>query len=102
MDAFTADHRRLSTDPESQFVQHLVLSRRDADGANLLRGLGYERAGAGAERRLVESEAELFALIGDVFGVDVGAVDPEVRRRVWARAEAAHREYLATRAAGGH
>lgn len=78
MDAFAADHERLTTDPQSLFVQYLVVSRRDADGADLLRGLAYERAGSRAERRFVESEAELFALLGDVFRIDVAVVRAEL------------------------
>jgi arylamine N-acetyltransferase len=101
MAEFGAHHRRLATDPDSTFVRFLVMSRRDARGADLLRGLGYQRAGEPATRRTVASEGELFDLIGDVFGVDVATIPPPVRRDVWQRADAAHRAWLDARAAHG-
>lgn len=100
MTDFTTTHTYLSTDPGSRFVQFLVLSRRDADGADLLRGLAYQRSGGGATRTTIGSEVELFALLGDVFGVDVAGVPSATRRAVWNRTDAAHQAFLAARAGG--
>lgn len=95
---FVAEHRRLSSDEDSQFVRWLVMSHRDAGGGDLLTGLHYRRVGEGGTSATAGSERELFDLIGDVFGTDVEAIPPETRRAVWARAEAAHRAAEAARA----
>ncbi len=98
MTDFDADHRRLSSDADSQFVRWLVMSHRDATGGDLLTGLYYRRVGDDPTSAKAESESELFAIIGDVFGTDVAAIPPEVRRAVWDRTEAAHRAAEAARA----
>lgn len=94
MSEFAERHRYLSGDASSRFVRFLVLSRRDADGADLLRGLGFSRVGANSETLTVSSERQLFDLIGDRFGADVGTISPAVRREVWERADVAHRAFL--------
>ncbi len=99
MTDFAATHTYLSTDPGSRFVQFLVLSRRDAGGADLLRGLGYQRSGSGATRTTIGSERELFSLVADVFGVDVAGIPTATRRAVWKRADVTHQAFLAARAA---
>lgn len=99
MGEFAADHRHLMCDDDSQFVRWLVMSRRDATGGDLLTGLHYRRVGDDPTSAKAGSEAELFAIVGDVFGTDVSAIAPEVRRAVWERTEAAHRAAEAARAA---
>ncbi len=46
-----AAHRELSTPPDGRFTRVLVVSRRDDTGADVLRGIRYQRAGDGAFTR---------------------------------------------------
>lgn len=73
-----ADEARLAalctwqgSDPESVFVQNLVVQQR-RDGAHLmLRGRVFTRTGAeGSKQRVLESAAELLDLLQDTFGLD--------------------------------
>ena len=104
--AFAEAHLRLSTSPESAFVRNAVASRRDALGADVLRGRMFYRVdGAGVSKQYVETPGAWFALLADVFGLhfpDAGAsADASgrygVRGRLWARVSEAHERWLADR-----
>ena len=96
--AFAEAHERLSTSPDSAFVRAAVVSRRDARGADLLRGRVYYRVdGAGVSRRVLDTPAEWFALLADLFGLELPDVDGPARERLWTRVSAAHEHWLAAR-----
>ena len=96
--AFAEAHLRLSTSPDSDFVRAAVVSRRDLAGADVLRGrMLYRVDGAGVSKRLLETRGEWFALLADVFGLDLPDVDEAERERLWARISSAHERWLAAK-----
>jgi N-hydroxyarylamine O-acetyltransferase len=93
--AFAEAHQHLSTSPESDFVRAAVVSRRDVDGADVLRGrLLYRVDGAGVSKRLLETSGEWFELLADLYGLHLPDVDQAERERLWARVSAAHERWL--------
>ena len=94
MRAFDDRHRWLSTSPESGFVKVLAVQRRDATGADLLRGLSFTRVGTDAHAFTIASKAELFDVLHDCFGIDVAHFSPEVRAALWTKLEAAHAKWI--------
>jgi arylamine N-acetyltransferase len=90
---FQERHRWLSTAPESGFVRVACVQRRDATGADVLRGLVLTRLPAG-ESREITSAADWYAVLADVFDLVVPAAD---RAPLWHRVSAAHAAWLASR-----
>jgi N-hydroxyarylamine O-acetyltransferase len=90
---FQSTHEWLSSAPESGFVKLAVVQRRDATGADVLRGRLLSRAPNGQPRELA-SAAEWYAALGDLFGLSVPAED---RARLWRRVTLAHGAWLASR-----
>lgn len=92
MDAFADRHAWLSTSPESGFVRVLTVQRRDATGVDILRGLTLKRVGAGAAEATIATPAELADALGDVFGLDLAAAEPDrsARAALWDRLHATH------------
>ena len=94
MDAFAERHIELSTSPDSGFVRLLTVQRRDATGADVLRGLVLRRVGApSASERDLTSRSELAQVLADVFDLDVLGLGGDRLDRLWARADATHREW---------
>ncbi|PBC76416.1 arylamine N-acetyltransferase [Streptomyces sp. TLI_235] len=97
---FAAEHTRLSTSPDSAFVQFLCVFRRDAEGFEALRGCVLVRAGAeGREVREVTGEQEWFGLLTGRFGLDLADVPPAGRTALWQRVHAVHLAWKAAEAA---
>ncbi|MDI6101808.1 arylamine N-acetyltransferase [Actinoplanes sp. NEAU-A12] len=88
---FAAKHAELSTSPESGFVRVAVVARRDASGADVLRGLTLTRIGAAPARAELTTSADYFAALGDLFGITLSADDRAV---LWPRLAAAHERWL--------
>jgi arylamine N-acetyltransferase len=84
--AFERRDHWLSTQPESGFVQNLVVERRSATGVVVLRNRVLRVLGPGADETKLESADELFDALGDEFDIDVGGIDAIERSRVWDRA----------------
>lgn len=97
MDAFTDRHAWLSTSPDSGFVRVLTAQRRDSRGVDILRGLSLRRIGVGATESTLSNPTELTAALADLFGLDLGRIDPAQRAALWERLLATH---LAWEAAG--
>ena len=96
--AFAKAHKRLSTSPDSSFVRAAVVCRRDARGADVLRGrVNYRVDGAGVSKQLIDTSDEWYALLADVYGLALTDVDGAARERLWARVCAAHEVWLASR-----
>jgi arylamine N-acetyltransferase len=91
-DAEIADaHGVLSTPPEGRFTRVLVVQRRDRTGADVLRGVRYQRAGDGPfTRDLVRYDDWRSVLVSLGVRLD-GAGDAELRS-LHARMLAAHQE----------
>jgi N-hydroxyarylamine O-acetyltransferase len=99
--AFAPHHVRLSTSPESRFVQLLLANRPRADRVITLRSRTLtERGPAHDSRRVLASAGELGEVFGDVFGVDVAALGADRLARLWDRACAQHEAFVAARASG--
>lgn len=95
IEAFEARHAWLSTSAESGFVRYLTVQRRDADGADVLRGLVLKRIDvSGTTEQVLTSETDLFQVLTDTFGLDVG-LPSAVRRGLWSRLDASHRTWEA-------
>ena len=88
--AFAARHHWLSTSPDSGFVKYLTVQRRDADGADVLRGLVLRRVGTRAHEQDLRARGELFDVLGDLFSLDIASIDTDVRERLWTRLSIAH------------
>src|SRR5690606_34016416 len=97
MPAFPARHRHLSTSPESGFVRIATVQRRDATGADVLRGLVLTRIGENADSRTLEERRDYFTALADVFGLTLGDVSPGERDALWRRLVTAHEQWLSRR-----
>ena len=94
--AFAEAHQRLSTSPDSGFVQALVVSRRTADAVEVLRGRVLSRIdAAGSAKRTIDSHTEWYELLADLYGLSLPEIDQAARDRLWDRVSAAHEGWLA-------
>jgi N-hydroxyarylamine O-acetyltransferase len=91
MAAFADRNVHLSTSPESGFVRVLTVQRRDATGADILRGLTLTRVGEGAGQRTLETPAEWTGALADLVGL---IVHDDRRGALWARLAAAHEAWV--------
>ncbi|HTE64535.1 MAG TPA: arylamine N-acetyltransferase [Solirubrobacteraceae bacterium] len=88
---FHARHAFLSTSPESGFVRTSSVQRRDAGGVDILTGCMLGRLGEGAREPVeLETSAEWFGALCDVFDLPLTDVDAASRAALWARVRAAH------------
>jgi len=93
---FTARHAFLTNSPRSPFVRTCSVQRRDAGGVDDLTGCVLERRD-GVERtpRTLETSAEWYGVLADVFDLPLADVDAPARAALWARVRAAHEAWLA-------
>jgi N-hydroxyarylamine O-acetyltransferase len=94
MSAFEAQHRHLSTSPDSGFVQVAVVQRRDAGGADNLRGLVLARVGDADTRTVLDDRRDYFTALADVFGLTLDDVTAAGRDALWERLVASHTHFL--------
>ncbi|MGR7000002.1 arylamine N-acetyltransferase [Yinghuangia aomiensis] len=96
---FEEKHQWLSTSPESSHLRTCAVLRRDAKGTDNLTGCVLKRQdAAGTTTTTVTTEADWYAVLADVFGLDLGSLGPEARRRLWDKVSAQHRAWEDTRA----
>lgn len=57
---------------------------------DVLRGLSLRRLGEGATESTIGTKAELIEVLGDVFGIDVAALDRAAVDAMWTSVRAAH------------
>jgi N-hydroxyarylamine O-acetyltransferase len=87
------NHDRLSTPPDGAFTRLLVVQRRDAGGAETIRGVRHVRTGAGAfTRDLRTYDGWRTALTG--LGVALAGVDEDDLRALHRRMLTSHEEWL--------
>ncbi|MEV4350410.1 arylamine N-acetyltransferase [Actinoplanes sp. NPDC049596] len=98
MPAFADRHHHLSTSPESGFVRTAVVARRDATGADELRGLILTRVGDSSSRTELAGPDEYFGVLADRFGLTLDDVTPPERAALWQRLEQAHAKFVAGKA----
>jgi arylamine N-acetyltransferase len=96
MHDFEARHQFLSTSPDSGFARVLTVQRRDATGADTLRGRTLRRTGVNARDTLLDSRQDLVDALFDVFGIDLSNVDSARLDELWPRTLRAHEEWLAS------
>lgn len=96
MPDFTEKHHELSTSADSGFVRTLVVQRRDADGVDSLRALTLSRLPG--DKTVLESPADWWTALEDVFGIPVTSFSPDERDRLWRQAVAQHERHVAERA----
>jgi arylamine N-acetyltransferase len=91
---FVRSHRVLSTSPESNFVRYLIVARRDATGSHKLVSCSLTRRdGGGSTTTALNSPAEWFAALADVFLITLDDTTPEERDALWRRARHAQDEW---------
>lgn len=96
IEAFGTRHVELSTSPDSGFVRVLTVQRRDAAGADVLRGLVLTRVGSSStSARELGSLDELLEVLTGVFGLDAGPLRDERGRDLWERLARAHEAWEA-------
>jgi arylamine N-acetyltransferase len=88
-----ANHKRLSTPPDGAFTRLLVVQRRDATGAETLRGIRHTRQGAGAFSRDLRRYDDWRAVIARL-GVSLAGVAEDTLRDLHRRMLAAHADWL--------
>lgn len=71
--------------------------RRDAKGCDWLRGCVLGRVGEPeVDKQVVDTAADWFAVLADVFGLPLTDVSTTERDALWARVHAAHEAWAAT------
>lgn len=92
---FAARHGWLTTSADSGFVRVGTAQRRDATGADVLRGVVLTRAGGDpADRpRELTGRREWFEALGDVFGLRFPGAPGAVLDRLWERTVEGHRAW---------
>jgi N-hydroxyarylamine O-acetyltransferase len=95
LDAFQPHHRRLSTDPQSSFVQTLVVQRPLDDRIVTLRSRTLTVTGPRRREQRVLADADAFAAtLRDVFAIDPDALGDARLARLWTRAQEQHEARL--------
>ena len=96
---FAAKHEWLSTSPESGFVQVPMAERRDATGADVIRGLVLSRVGAGAfTAEPITRRSEWFEVLREVFDLRFDSSAAGYREQLWGAVNEAHRAWEASQA----
>ena len=93
MEAFAAKHEHLWTSPDSGFVRTATVQRRDAGGADGLRGLTLTWVAETITRTVLDEPADHFAALGDLFGLTLGEVTGAERAALWRRLVTAHERW---------
>ena len=93
---FAPHHERLSTSPESGFVQTLIVQQPFDDRIVTLRARTYFVDGPGGRERRVLDDADAFAdVLREPFGIDPDVLGAERMGRLWAQAVAQHEVHRA-------
>ncbi|PWK31191.1 arylamine N-acetyltransferase family protein [Actinoplanes xinjiangensis] len=93
---FRERHEELITSPESGFVRVAMAARRDATGADVLRGLTLTRIGADPSRTVLPDEVTYFHALADIFGIVLPGPDRAV---LWPRVLESHERHQQAQAA---
>jgi N-hydroxyarylamine O-acetyltransferase len=90
-----AAHRVLSMPPDGRFTKVLIAGRRDDTGADVLRGIRFQRSGDGAFTRDLAAYDDWRTALKSLGVALADAADDELRS-LHERMVAAHEEWLAT------
>lgn len=91
-----AEHERLQSGPDSSFVKTLVAFRRDATGVSFLRGRVFKRLGSNESTTELDTRADWYACLADVFDLSLSDVEEKRKENLWEKVTAAHEAWLAT------
>ncbi len=97
MHHFTARHWFLSTSAESGFARVFTVQRRDATGADTLRGRILRRTGENANETLLHRRQDLVDVLFDVFRIELPETGRDQLDDLWMRILRAHEAWLAGR-----
>jgi N-hydroxyarylamine O-acetyltransferase len=92
---FAVKHKFLSSSPESGFMKILTAFRRDANGVDHLRGCVLRRIADGITESVVDTQADWFQALADIFRLPLSDVDTERRNALWHKVITAHEAWLA-------
>jgi N-hydroxyarylamine O-acetyltransferase len=92
------EHERLQSSPDSSFVKTLVAFRRDATGVDFLRGRVLSRMGHNENKAELDSRADWYACLADMFDLTLSDVDRQRKEQLWHKVTVAHEKWLATAA----
>jgi len=96
MQAFEAQHAHLSLSPDSPFVRLLSAFRRKSRSTAILRALTLtELTATDLSTTILETEADLYTALDDVFGLPMSHLSRAERTQLWHRATAQHEDFLA-------
>jgi N-hydroxyarylamine O-acetyltransferase len=93
MASFASRHTELSTSPQSRFVRTVTVQRRDATGADILRGLILKRVGDQPTSTELLTADEWFTALRDVFNLPLQHFDRDARTQLWDRVNDAHNRW---------
>jgi N-hydroxyarylamine O-acetyltransferase len=93
MASFANRHSELSTSLHSRFVRTVTVQRRDATGADILRGLILKRVGDQPTSTELFTADEWFTALRDVFDLPLQHLDRDARSRLWNRVNDAHNRW---------
>ena len=96
MQSVAAQHQALSTSPDSRFARVLMVRRRDATGADTIRGRILRRTGTNAGDTLLDSRLDLVDALFDVFGIDLTDTENARLDDLWTKVQRSHEEWLAS------
>ena len=100
LDAFAAQHARLSTAPDSAFVRLASAFRRKASSVVVLRSVGLSETYADrVDTSLIEEPTDYFAVLADEFHLPLPHFTPADRDQLWRRVWAQYEDFQARMAA---
>ena len=90
-----AEHERLQSAPDSSFVKTLVAFRRTATGVDFLRGRVLKHVGHNENTTELNTRADWYACLADVFALPLSDVDEPRKAELWEKVTTAHKTWLA-------
>jgi arylamine N-acetyltransferase len=100
---FEAQHKYLSTSPDSGFVRVMTAQRRHAGGADILRSCTLTRISRGGSQVIsLDRRTDWFAALADIFGLSLNGIDDAGRAALWAKVYSSHLAWLAAAQAAQH
>jgi N-hydroxyarylamine O-acetyltransferase len=93
MASFVNRHTELSTSPQSRFVRTVTVQRRDATGADILRGLILRRVGDQLASTELRTADEWFGALRNTFNLPLKHLGRDERTQLWNRVNDAHNRW---------
>ncbi|MEU4607853.1 arylamine N-acetyltransferase [Kribbella sp. NPDC023972] len=95
LNAFAAQHARLSLDPDSRFVRLASAFRRKPASAVVLRSVGLTETFADrVDSTIIETPGDYFAVLADVFYLPLPHLDDTRRDQLWRRVWSQYEDFL--------